>query len=43
MSWWLLILVGLNMFDLSVTISDRKYNISFYLSVITFICCCIWG
>lgn len=43
MSWWLLVLVGLSMIDWSVTINDIKYNLSFYLRLITFICCCIWG
>lgn len=43
MSWWLLALVGLSMIDWSISINDTKINLSFYLRLITFICCCIWG
>jgi len=43
MSWWLLVLVGLSMFDFNVTINGNEYQLSFFLRLITFICCCIWG
>ncbi len=43
MSWWLLTLVGLSVIDFSITINDKKYNLSFILRLIAFICCCIWG
>lgn len=43
MSWWLLILVGLNIVDWTISVNGTKINLSFYLRLITFICCCIWG
>ena len=43
MSWWLLTLVGLSMINWTVTINGHKYDLSFILRLITFICCCIWG
>ena len=43
MSWWLLVLVGLSMIDFNVTINGKTYGLSFFLRLITFICCCIWG
>ena len=29
--------------DFGVTVNDTKYELSFFLRLITFICCCIWG
>ena len=43
MSWWLLALVGLSMIDFDITTDDNEYHLSFFLRLITFICCCIWG
>lgn len=43
MSWWLLMLVGLCIVNFTITINDIKIDISAFLRLITFICCCIWG
>ena len=43
MSVWLLMLVGLCIIDWSITVNGTKIDVSFFLRLATFICCCIWG
>lgn len=44
MKGWVLLLVGLGVIEWSVTTRyGDKINVGFYLRLITFIICCIWG